>query len=124
MKAKRTTISQPRLEELLRKERYFDNVLTAVSTYSTSDVAALLGISAVSLNKMLDERKIIKKEGEFWTLRAKYVGMGLVKSPTTLISDEAGDLHTKIVTRWTEKGRLFIWELFNSPDEEESKDDC
>lgn len=114
----RTTVEKERFNELLRKERYFDNVLSASGTYTTSEIAALVGTSAVSLNKLLESRQIIKKEGDFWVLRAKYVGKGYIKTPTVIISDENGDMHTKIVTRWTEAGRAFIWGLLNEPEED------
>lgn len=119
MRAKRTTIGQERLQELMRKERYHDLVLTSSSSYSTSEVAALVDKSAIWLNKFLEEKGVIKKTGDLWSLTKKYVGKGLVVSPTLAYSDHTGEIKTKICTRWTEEGRRFIWELLNEEEEEE-----
>ena len=57
------------------------------------------------------EHGVQYKQGQVWLLYQKYADMGYVKSKTYTVSDEKGDPNAKLHTCWTQKGRLFIYEL-------------
>jgi anti-repressor protein len=79
-------------------------VLThAENTYTTTQVAKELNMSATKLNKILNAAGIIYKSGSSWVPYAKYQEQGLFESKQTLIG-EVPIYHTKI----TNKGREFI----------------
>ena len=51
------------------------------------------------------------RQGKVWLLYQKYADMGYVKSKTYTVSDENGTISARILTCWTQKGRLMIYEL-------------
>ena len=63
------------------------------------------------LNKFLNEQGIQYKQSGTWLLYQKYAQMGYTKSET-YIDEETG--FTKLNTKWTQKGRLFIYDLMKS----------
>ena len=67
---------------------------------------------------ILDEKlnkKIVKandlKEGSSWVLYQEIADRGYTKSVTHSHRDPLGVVHVEIRLRWTQKGRLFIYEL-------------
>ena len=79
-----------------------------------STVSSAQNKSAVWLNKWLHEQGVQYKQGQVWLLYQRYAGMGYVKSKTFTVSDENGDPNAKLHTCWTQKGRLFIYELLKA----------
>lgn len=107
------SIRKNTLEELKRKARYYDLVLASPTTYTSSEIAADLGLSSPQkLHDFLVEKKVIKKSGDIYVLCSKYAGKGYMKSRTMLYSDKDNEFMSKIVFAWTEAGREFIWGLF------------
>jgi len=91
---------------------YYRNVLNSSDTVTTNVIAKELGMSAISLNKILhQEYNMIYRSGNTWVLYAKYQSMGLTRTKTYSFTDSLGELKTSIRTVWTQKGRNFIHEL-------------
>jgi prophage antirepressor-like protein len=91
---------------------YYRNVLNSSDTVTTNVIAKELGMSAISLNKILhEEYNMIYRSGNTWVLYAKYQSMGLTRTKTYSFTDSLGELKTSIRTVWTQKGRNFIHEL-------------
>ena len=95
------------INELQPKASYYDLILQSKSLMSVSKIAKDFGKSAVWLNRKLEEKKIQYSQGGVWLLYQKYAEKGYTQSTTHAIDDE----HSKLLTKWTQKGRLFIYEL-------------
>lgn len=96
------------------KVKYHDQVLTSTSTYNANQIAKELGTSAITLNRMLSKRKIQYTQNKTWLLYSKYQNKGYTRTKTYTYTDSNGDQKTSMQTVWTEKGREFIHEIFNS----------
>lgn len=93
------------------KVEYYNEVLTSASTYTTTLIAKELGVSAMVLNRKLNDLKIQYKQNEVWVLYSKYHNQGYTKTTTSTYTDSQGVTRTSMLTVWTEKGRNFIHEL-------------
>lgn len=102
------------LADVKPKLEYHAEVLSSKSQISTNSIAMELGVSAIKLNKMLKDKKVIYKQGKQWLLASAYRGMGLEDNFTFKYFNSNGDQMTKIEMRWTEKGREFIHQLFKN----------
>ena len=98
------------INELQPKASYYDLILQSKSLMSVSKIAKDFGKSAVWLNRKLEEKKVQYSQGGVWLLYQKYADKGYTQSTTHAIDDE----HSKLLTKWTQKGRLFIYELLKS----------
>lgn len=111
---------QKALEEKVAEDKpkveYHDQVLTSVSTLTTTQIAKELGMSAIALNRKLHELKVQYKQNGSWVPYAKYQGKGYTESETIKIEGKDGTVATKMVFKWTETGRKFIHELLNKND--------
>lgn len=100
-----------KIKNMLPKASYYDYVLSAEGLMPISTIAKDYGKSAVWMNRWLHEQGVQYKQGQVWLLYQKYADMGYVKSKTFAVSDENGNPNAKLHTCWTQKGRLFIYEL-------------
>jgi prophage antirepressor-like protein len=107
-------VQEAQLKELAPKAQYTDKVLQSTETYATTRIAQELGMSAITLNKKLHERRIQRKVDGQWVLYAQYLNEGFTKPHTVPFLKSDGTTGTNTQTVWTEKGRKFIHEIFNS----------
>lgn len=105
-------IQEVQIKELAPKAEYTDTVLKSAETYATTRIAQELGVSAIALNKKLQERRIQRKVDGQWILYAQYLDKGYAKSNTVHFPKKDGSTGTNTQTVWTEKGRQFIHSLF------------
>ena len=63
------------------------------------------------MNHFLHENKVQFKQGDTWLLYQKYADKGYTQSKTNIVD---GGKKTVMHTYWTQKGRLFIYELMKS----------
>jgi prophage antirepressor-like protein len=101
---------QKLLELQAPKVEYHDAVLASVSTYTTTQIAKEMGMSATALNKKLHELGVQYYQNGSWLLYAKYQDKGFTESETIKFNSKKGDTITKMVFKWTEEGRKFIHE--------------
>ncbi len=99
------------IEEMQPKATYFDIILNCKELVTVNAIAKDYGKSAVWLNKWLHEHGVQYKQGKMWHLYQKYAGKGYTQSKTYAIPDDSGDSHAKPLTCWTQKGRIFLYEL-------------
>jgi prophage antirepressor-like protein len=91
---------------------YYTKVLNAEDTVSTNIIAKELGMSAITLNKLLhEEYGIIYKQGDVWLPYARYQAMDLHRTKTYTYVASDGSIKTRISMVWTQKGRALIHEL-------------
>ena len=96
--------------ELKPKADYTDKILQSKSLVSITAIAKDYGMSGQALNKILHGLKIIYRIGNQWLLYSKYQACGYTSSETVQIETSEGP---KVVlnTKWTQKGRLFLYEM-------------
>ena len=105
------TQQKQQLIEYEPKVTYYDLVLKSPNLITITLIAKDYGKSGQWLNKFLNEQGIQYKQSGTWLLYQKYAQMGYTKSET-YIDEETG--FTKLNTKWTQKGRLFIYDLMKS----------
>jgi len=98
------------------KVTYYDEILSSKGAVPISNFAKDYGLSAVRLNKILNEQKVQYKINGQWLLYSKYQDKGYTKSSTYPITRSDGTPDVSIKTKWTQKGRLFIHELLSNLD--------
>ncbi len=98
-------IAEQRVNELQPKATYYDLILQNKTLLSVTQIAKDYGLSATALNKMLFDFGIQYKQGGTWLLYQKHADKGYAQSTTHIIDDERSSL----LTKWTQKGRLFIY---------------
>jgi len=106
-----TAAQAKQIEEMQPKATYYDIVLNCKELVSVNTIAKDYGKSAIWLNKWLHDHKIQYKQGKVWILYQKYAKKGYAKSRTRTFSDSDGGNHARVHTYWTQKGRLFIYDL-------------
>lgn len=99
------------IAENASKITYLDQILQSQDTVTVSQVAADYGLSAVRLNKILNDEKVQYKVHKQWLLYSKHQNNGYTKSQTVDVTHTDGSQSVKMNTRWTQKGRLFIHEI-------------
>ncbi len=96
--------------ELKPKADYTDRILQNKGLVSISQIAKDYGMTGQALNAKLHELKIQYKQGNQWLLYAKYQACGYTHSKTIDITRSDGSKDVVMETKWTQKGRLFIYE--------------
>lgn len=97
--------------ELQPKADYLDKILKSKSIVPISYIAKDYGMSAKAFNKKLHELGIQYKIGDTWLLYSKYQSFGYTHGKITEFYRTDGTLDTKTTMEWTQKGRLFLYEL-------------
>lgn len=103
--------NQKVIEELQPKASYYDMILQCKDLIATTVIAKDYGMSATKFNRMLHEMEIQYKQGDTWVLYSKYHGNGYLKVKTHNYADADGIQHAKEHSYWTQKGRLFLYDL-------------
>lgn len=99
---------QSQLEAQAPKVEYADNVLNSENTYTTTQIAKEVGMSAQSLNKILHGLGVQFRQSGQWLLYAKYQAKGYTKTRTHTYTRSNGRINTNITLVWTEAGRMFV----------------
>lgn len=99
------------IAEYSPKASYYDVVLQTSDALSASQIAKDYGKSAKWLNETLHDLGVQYKQGSTWLLYQKYAEQGYTRSKTHTYSGNDGNQHSKLHTYWTQKGRLFIYDL-------------
>ena len=98
------------LLEAAPKVSYYDIVLQSPSLMPITAIAKDYGLSAKKLNQLLAEKHIQFKQSGIWYLYAEYAKCGYTQSKTHLLESGTTVMHTY----WTQKGRLFIYDLLKN----------
>lgn len=95
--------------ELKPKADYTDDILQNKGVVAITQIAKDYGMSGKAMNAKLHELGIIYKLGEQWLLYSKYQSCGYTHSETVAIKHTDGRSDVKLNTKWTQKGRLFLY---------------
>jgi prophage antirepressor-like protein len=112
MLSEQNELQKQQLQQSAPKVQYFDSVLQSSKTYTMTQVAKELEMSAVALENKLQNMGIIFRQSGQFMLYAKYTGNGYMKSRTHHFTRSDGSPGTNTISVWTEKGRRFVHELF------------
>ena len=95
--------------ELRPKADYTDKILQNKGLVTITQIAKDYGMSGQEMNKILHELGIQFRQSGQWLLYKKYHGMGYTHSETVDIVRNDGRPDVKMNTKWTQKGRLFLY---------------
>lgn len=98
------------LAEQAPKIEYVDTVLSSVSTYTSTQIAKEIGMTAQKFHKLLVGHEIIFKESGTYMMCQPYDKYGFTQNRTCAININ-GNQCTKLSLVWTEPGRRFIHAL-------------
>ncbi len=93
------------------KVSYVDMVLQCKSTILVTTIAQDYGKSAKAFNILLRNLGIQHKVGTSWILYSKYISCGYVQSEPVEITRTNGTKTIVYNTKWTQKGRFFLYNL-------------
>ena len=95
--------------ELTPKADYTDKILQSKSVVTITSIAKDYGLSGSKMNKLLHELGIQYKQGNQWLIYAKYHDKGYTHSETVEFPRSNGTIDVNMITKWTQKGRLFLY---------------
>ena len=97
--------------EMEMKVSYLDLILSSTSTMTITQIAQDYGMSGQRMNKLLHGLRIQYKVGDQWILYAEYKDKCYVSSETIHFVTSEGIPCTTLNTKWTQKGRLFLYDI-------------
>lgn len=99
------------IEEMKPKASYYDLILQSTNAVAITQIAQDYGMTAQQMNKKLNEMRVQRKVGKQWILYKEYSSGGYVDSETVPVDRRDGTIMSVMHTKWTQKGRLFIYDL-------------
>ena len=97
--------------EMEKKVSYLDLILSSTSTMTITQIAQDYGMSGQKMNKLLHGLHIQYKVSDQWILYAEYKDKCYVSSETIHFVTSEGVPCTTLNTKWTQKGRLFLYDI-------------
>ena len=102
------------LEEITAQQKpltdYARNILSSMQTVTITQIAQDYGFSAIRFNELLMRLRIQHKVGGQWILYSPHLHKGYVQSFSSYFVKPDGEVQVKVHTRWTQSGRLFLYE--------------
>ncbi|WP_429949338.1 phage antirepressor KilAC domain-containing protein [Enterococcus sp. AZ101] len=102
-------VLEQQLLKVQPKLNYLDIILSSKDTVTITQIAADYGMSAREMNKVLHKLGIQHKVGGQWILYKKHMRKGYTKSHTNEIPKADGGMKIVMNTKWTQKGRIFLY---------------
>lgn len=99
------------IKEMKYKSDYLDKILNSDNAMNITQIANAFDMTSRQLNKILKENKVQYKCGNTWVLSNKYLGNNYTFQKAVPIIRADGRLDAVMHTMWTQKGRMFIYEL-------------
>ena len=112
----RRAIAELKVKELEPKAAYYDLILSNTSLITIGSIAKDYGMTAQAMNKLLHGLKVQYKQSNQWLLYAKYQAEGYVSSDPAVITHTDGTTSVRMSTKWTQKGRKFLYKLLKEHD--------
>jgi len=102
--------------ELRPKADYTDKILQNKGLVTITAIAKDYGMSGETMNGILHNLGVQYKQSEQWFLYSKYQNNGYTHSETIDLKHKNGTRFIKMNTKWTQKGRLFLYEFLKQRD--------
>ena len=99
------------IAEMKPKVSYHDLILSSTDCLTVTQIAKDYGMSAKKLNQILFDLGVQFKQSGQWLLYQKFAEEGYTKSETVAFNRPNGTTGTALHTKWTQKGRLFLYDL-------------
>lgn len=109
-------IKDQQIAELKPKADYMDMILKNKSLLTITQIAKDYGMSGNAMNKILRQLGVQYKQSGQWFLYSKYHHLGYTSSETVDIVRSDGKRDVKMNTKWTLKGRIFLYDLLKEHD--------
>ena len=103
------SVQTQQIAEMAPKASYYDEILRCRDVITITVIAKDYGMSACAMNRKLNELGIQYKQGGIWLLYQKYANQGYTKTETHHYVDGDGQEQASVHTKWTQKGRLFLY---------------
>ena len=97
--------------ELKPKADYTDLILSNKTLVTITFIAKDYGMSGLAMNKLLHDLGVQYIQSGVWLLYAKHQTKGWTQSETTEVVKKDGSKKLVMNTKWTQKGRLGLYEL-------------
>ena len=110
-RAKAWIKEQEKVKVLETQSEYLKKILESTTTVTMTQIAKDYGMTAQEMNSLLHRLKVQYKQNNQWLLYSKYHKEGYVDSETIPIKHKSGIIEPKMYTKWTQKGRKFLYEL-------------
>ena len=107
-------VQEQQIAELKPKASYYDLVLQCKDLLSMTEIAKDYGMSAKGMNKLLHDLGVQYKQSGIWFLYSKYQSNGYTQTKTQNYNKPDGTQGVTTHTYWTQKGRLFLYELLKA----------
>lgn len=107
-------VKDQQIAEMTPKAGYYDLILMNKDVMPVSRIAKDYVMSARRMNELLHEMGVQYRQGDIWLLYQQYAGEGYTQTKTDLYVGGDGEQHAKVRTCWTQKGRLFIYDLLKN----------
>lgn len=104
------------IQDMQPKVNYYDMILNNKSTVLTTQIALDYGLTAKALNQKLYDLRIQHKVNDQWILYSPYLTMGYMHSEPVEITKHDGQKIVKYNSKWTQKGRLFLYDILKKND--------
>lgn len=104
-------VKDQQIIEMKPKATYYDLILQCPSLLSMTEISKDYGKSAKWMNEKLHELGIQYNQSKVWFLYQKHAGFGYTQTKTHNYADSEGKQQGKPHMYWTQKGRLFIYEV-------------
>jgi phage antirepressor YoqD-like protein len=92
-------------------QEYLQRILESKSLVTITQIAKDYGMSGQTMNDLLHKMRVQYQQDGQWMLYSKYHSRGYTHSKTLLVPRSDGSDDVKMHTRWTQKGRVFIYKL-------------
>lgn len=109
-------IAEQRVNELQPKANYLDKILANKSLVTITQIAKDYGMSGQEMNALLHSLKVQYRQSGTWLLYSKYQRTGWTQSYSKPITHKDGTPGMVMTTKWTQKGRLGLYELLKDHD--------
>ena len=103
-------VQNQQIAEMQPKASYYDLILQNKNTVPITQIAKDYGMSGRKFNELLHELGVQYKFRKTWLLYQQYAECGYTQSRTYTINENRSVMHTY----WTQKGRLFLYDLLKS----------
>lgn len=107
----RRLIAEQQVQELQPKATYYDLILDSNDTMTATQIAKDYGMSAQEFNTLLSNLGIQYKQSGQWLLYKDYQSNGYTHSKSFKYQKNDGTTGVNLSTKWTQKGRLFLYEI-------------
>lgn len=96
-----------KVQDFESKSAYYNAIMQNKSLITISVIAKDYGMSAIKMNRLLSRLRVQYKKSGTWLLYSHYQAKGYTQTSTHIVGDDLA----KVTTKWTTKGRLFLYEL-------------